>query len=131
MTMQTVHSPKPKVFGKGYGTHLSYNFKLVSMFFKLALQVFVNAFVPGLYYEQAHWKVIELYHKMRGYRHGINSDHRCAACGADTMSCDEVYDLRTAKKIIAELQSEIDNHRCDKRAHYELDTEVEDTDSDK
>ena len=94
MTMQQTHSPKPKVFGEGYGAHLAYNLRLVKLFFKLALQVFVNAFVPGLYYEQAHWKVIEIYHKMRGFRHGTISDHRCPECGGELFSSDEMHEER-------------------------------------
>ena len=76
------HSPKPKILGPGYGTHLVYNFSLVKLFFKLAIKLFINAFVPGVYYEEAHWRVIDLYHKMSGYRHGTNNPKRCNQCGS-------------------------------------------------
>ena len=122
MTMHTVHSPKPKIFGEGYGAHLSYNFKLVRMFFKLALQIFINAIVPGLYYENAHWKIIELYHTMRGTRHGTNNDHRCSKCGGDLLSSEDGHNRRAELKDI-----EIDCQRveeCD-RALVEIADEVE------
>jgi hypothetical protein len=122
MTMQQIHSPKPKVFGEGYGAHLAYNFKLIRLFFKLSLQIFVNAFVPGLYYEQAHWKVIEIYHKMRGLRHGTISDHRCPECGGELLSSEDGHNRRLELKDI-----EIHCHRieaCD-RALEELDMSPE------
>jgi len=96
--MQEIHSPKPKVFGEGYGAHLAYNFRLIKLFCKLSLQILVNAFVPGLYYEQAHWKVIEVYHKMRGFRHGTHSDHRCPECGGEMYSADEMHQERDELK---------------------------------
>lgn len=83
MTMQTCHSPKPRVFGKGYGAHLAYNFSLVRTFTKLAIKLFINAFVPGVYYEKAHWTVIDLYYKMSGHRHGTNDPKRCDQCGSN------------------------------------------------
>jgi hypothetical protein len=129
MTMQVTHAPKPKIFGKGYGNHVAANLRLMKRFFWLGWKMLANTFIPTLFYERAHWEVIELYHKMRGYRHGTRSDHRCGECGADQMSSDEVSDLREAKKVIAELEAEIANHVCSKRAHYELDTEEDAIDS--
>ena len=82
MTMPPCHSPKPEIFGKGYGAHLAYNFSLVKLFFKLSIKLFINAFVPGVYYEEAHWRVIDLYHKMSGHRHGTNNSKRCEHCGS-------------------------------------------------
>ena len=67
-------------------------------------------------------KVIELYHRMRGYRHGTKCDHRCDKCGGDMPSSDEVRDLREAKKVIVELRKQIAEHTC---SAYE-----EDADSD-
>ena len=122
MTMQQTHSPKPEVFGEGYGAHLAYNLRLVKLFFKLALQVFINAFVPGLYYEQAHWKVIEVYYKMRGLRHGTISDHRCPECGGEMYSADEMHQERDELK-----QLEIRMHVVDEcnKALEELDMSPE------
>lgn len=122
MTMQQIHSPKPKVFGEGYGAHLAYNFSLIKLFFKLSLQIFVNAFVPGLYYEQAHWKVIELYHKMRGIRHGTISDHRCKECGGELYSIDEVHCRRNELK---DIERERDRTELCDRALAEMDLEDE------
>lgn len=109
MTMQNIYSPKPKVFGKGYGAHLSYNLQLVKLFIKLALQVFINAFIPGVYYEQAHWQVIDIYHKMRGFRHGTQSDHRCPECGADELSADETAQAHEDTKELNLLRKQIDS----------------------
>jgi hypothetical protein len=109
MTMQNIYSPKPKVFGKGYGAHLSYNLQLVKLFIKLALQVFINAFIPGVYYEQAHWQVIDIYHKMRGFRHGTHSDHRCPECGADELSADETIQAQEDVKELKLLRKQIDS----------------------
>lgn len=109
MTMHTVHSPKPEVFGKGYGAHLAYNFKLVRLFYKLALKIFINAIVPGVYYEQAHWQIIELYYMMRGTRHGTNSDHRCNECGGDLISCDDEFKRRDEIKDLKEQVEELES----------------------
>ena len=81
--MQPTHSPKPNVFGKGYGKHLAHNFELVKIFTKLAIKLFINAFVPCVYYEEAHWRVIDLYYKMSGHRHGTNNPKRCNQCGSN------------------------------------------------
>ena len=108
MTMQSIHSPKPKIFGVGYGAHLAYNLRLVKQFIKVALQVFINAFVPCTYYEKAHWQVIELYHRMRGFRHGTESDHRCKECGTDMLSNDETNQLREDVKELALLRKRMD-----------------------
>lgn len=82
MTMQPSHSPKPHVFGPGYGAHLAYNFGLTKTFTKLAIKIFINTFIPGVYYEEAHWEVIDLYYKMNGRRHGTNNPKRCDECGS-------------------------------------------------
>lgn len=82
MTMQPSHSPKPRVFGPGYGTHLAYNFSLVKICAKLVIKLFINAFIPGVYYEEAHWRVIDLYYKMSGRRYGTNNSKRCDHCGS-------------------------------------------------
>ena len=82
MTMPPHHSPKPKIFGKGYGAHLAYNIGLVRTFTKLAIKVFINIFIPGVYYEEAHWEVIDLYYEMSGRRHGTNNPKRCDECGS-------------------------------------------------
>lgn len=129
MTMQQIHSPKPKVFGEGYGAHLAYNFSLIKLFFKLALQLFVNAFVPGLYYEQAHWKVIELYHKMRGFRHGTISDHRCPECGGELYSADEVHCRRAELKDIERERDRTE--KCDSALAQLEREELEEETSDK
>lgn len=86
MTMPPRHSPKPKIFGKGYGAHLAYNFGLVKILFKLTIKLFINAFVPCTYYEEAHWRIVDLYYKMRGHRHGTNNLKRCEHCGSQLES---------------------------------------------
>ncbi len=118
--MHTVHSPKPKIFGEGYGAHLSYNLKLMRMFFKLALQIFINAIVPGVYYENAHWKVIELYHTMSGVRHGTHNEHRCDKCGGELLSSEDGHNRRAELKDL-----EIQCHRieeCDRALDEAPDT---------
>lgn len=80
--MSPCHSPKPNVFGKGYGKHLANNFGLIKIMIKLIIKLFINVFVPGVYYEEAHWRVIDLYYKMNGYRHGTNNPKRCEHCGS-------------------------------------------------
>lgn len=122
MTMQQVHSPKPEMFGDGYGAHLAYNFRLIRLFLKLIMQVFVNAFIPGLYYEQAHWKVIEIYHKMRGTRHGTVSDHRCSECGGELLSAEDGHNRRAELKDIEIHCQRVEE--CD-RALEELDLSPE------
>ena len=107
MTMQVTHAPKPKIFGKGYGKHVAANLQLMKRFFWLGWKMLANTFIPTLFYERAHWEVIDLYHKMRGYRHGTKCDHRCNACGGDLPSSDEVRDLREAKKIIKNQEMQI------------------------
>lgn len=127
MTMQVTHAPKPKIFGKGYGKHVVANLRLMKRFFWLGWKMLANTFIPTLFYERAHWEVIDLYHKMRGYRHGTRNEHRCKECGGDLASSDEVRDLREAKKVIknqemqiAELKYQVQN----------LPTQEEDADSD-
>jgi len=108
MTMQQIHSPKPKMFDKGYGQHISYNYKLMKKFFWLGWKMMVHMFIPGVFYERAHWEIIELYHKMRGFRHGTISDHRCPECGGDLFSADEMHEERDELK-----QIEIRSHLAD------------------
>lgn len=115
MTMQTTHSPKPKIFGKGYGKHVAYNYKLMKRFFWLGWKMLVNMFIPAAFYERAHWEVIEMYHKMRGYRHGTVSDHRCDKCGGELLTCDESFDRRNELKDIERdcLRIDLCNHALD------------------
>ena len=98
--MQVTHSPKPEIFGKGYGKHVANNFVLMKQFFWLGWKMLVNTFFPAVFYERAHWEVIELYYKMRCFRHGTKSDHRCAKCGTDFLSADEVSKERDELKQI-------------------------------
>ena len=116
MTMQVTHAPKPKIFGKGYGKHVVTNLRLMKRFFWLGWKMLANTFIPTLFYERAHWEVVDLYHRMRGYRHGTKIDHRCESCGSDLPTSDEVRDLREAKKVIknqelqiAELKYQVQN----------------------
>ena len=116
MTMQVTHAPKPKIFGKGYGKHVVTNLRLMKRFFWLGWKMLANTFIPTLFYERAHWEVVDLYHRMRGYRHGTKNDHRCESCGSDLPTSDEVRDLREAKKVIknqelqiAELKYQVQN----------------------
>ncbi len=124
MVMQKVHSPQPKVFGEGYGSHLAYNYGLVKLFFKLGFKMLINAIVPGVYYEQAHWGVIELYHKMNGVRHGTRNEHRCNECGGELLSSEDGHNRRAELKDL-----EIQCHRieeCDKELAKIKDTDSED-----
>ena len=89
MTMHPYHSPKPKIFGAGYGKHVSHNYRLMKKFFALGWKMLVNMFIPGVFYERAHWEVIDLYYKMQGYRHGTNDVKRCDGCGANLLSSDD------------------------------------------
>jgi len=138
MTMQSTHSPKPKIFGEGYGEHLSYNYKLMKKFFWLGWKMMVNMLIPGVFYERAHWEVVELYHKMRGFRHGTISDHRCPECGGELYTADEVHCRRAELKDIERECARIE--KCDNAldespinispsrpgiAEYELDTSEE------
>ncbi len=112
MTMQPTHSPKPKIFGEGYGKHVADNLKLMQRFFWLGWKILANTFVPSAFYERAHWEVIDLYHRMRGFRHGTDNEKRCDECGGEIMSADDVRNLREANKVIKELRAEIANHTC-------------------
>lgn len=89
MTMQTPYSPKPKIFGDGYGKHVSYNYVLMKKFFWLGWKMLVNMFIPGVFYERAHWEVIDLYYKMQGRRHGTDNEKRCDECGGNLLSSDD------------------------------------------
>jgi len=122
MTMQQTHSPQPKIFGKGYGHHILYNYRLMKKFFWLGWKMMVHMFIPNVFYERAHWEVIDLYHKMRGLRHGTISDHRCSKCGSDLMSADENYCRHNELKDIERERERIE--RCDK-ALEELDMSPE------
>jgi len=126
MIMQKVHSPKPKIFGEGYGAHLAYNYRLMKKFFWLGWKMLINMFVPAAFYEQAHWEVIELYHKMRGNRHGTFSDHRCPKCGNDLPSADEAHYHRDDLKKLDEQLQRIENFDNDMdEYHIECDIEKE------
>lgn len=120
MTMQATHSPKPKVFGEGYGKHVSYNFGLMKQLFWLGWKMLAHMLVPSTFYERAHWEVVELYHKMRGFRHGTISDHRCPECGGELLTCDETHLRRDELKDIEIYCKRVD--LCD-RALEELDEE--------
>ena len=120
MTMQVTHSPKPKIFGKGYGKHVANNLKLMKQFFWLGWKMLANTFVPGVFYERAHWEVIDLYHSMRGFRHGTSNDHRCAECGSDFLSADDVAierdelkKLEMQLRLIEECDRAMDKYRAD------------------
>ncbi len=112
MTMQEIHSPKPEIFGKGYGQHILHNYRLMKQFFWLGWKMMVNMFVPGVFYERAHWEVIDLYHKMRGTRHGTVSDHRCSKCGGDLPSADEVFGRRQELKDLEAEMDRIEEFDC-------------------
>jgi len=107
MTMQVTHSPKPKIFGKGYGKHVASNLKLMKRFFWLGWKMLANTFIPSAFYEKAHWEVIDLYHKMRGFRHGTKDEKRCKECGHELVSRDDTNDLREAQKTIADLKDQV------------------------
>jgi len=120
MSMQVTHSPKPKIFGKGYGQHVATNVKLMKQFFWLGWKMLVNTFIPFVFYERAHWEVIDLYYKMRGLRHGTRNDHRCAECGTDFLSADEVHRERDELKkldmglhLIDECNEKLDEYRAE------------------
>jgi hypothetical protein len=114
--MQQIHSPKPKMFGEGYGKHISYNFKLMKQLFWLGWKMMANMFIPGVFYETAHWEIIDLYHKMRGFRHGTISDHRCKECGGELFSSDEMHRERDELKQLEIRMRLIDacNEKLDK-----------------
>jgi len=105
--MQVHEHPKPKIFGKGYGTHIAYHFKLFRLLAKIAIRSFVTMLIPSAYHEQYHWDIIDLYHKLRGYRHGTVNEKRCNECGTELMTRDEVRDLRDAEELIDNLKDEI------------------------
>ena len=107
MTMQVHKHPKPKVFGKGYGTHIAYHFKLFKKFVAVTSRIFLNMLIPSVYHERYHWDIIDIYHRLRGYRHGTENEKRCNECGTELMSRDEVRDLHDAEKLIEDLKDEI------------------------
>ncbi len=80
--MQPYHSPKPSIFGKGYGKHILYNLKIAKSFLKLAYKLFVNAFIPGKYYDETYSQIVNFYYKLRGHRHGTLDLKRCNECGS-------------------------------------------------
>lgn len=82
MTMYNVNAPKPKMFGKGYGTHLARNFHLSKKFINLAFKAIVNGIAPDIYYERVHFETIDLYYRFCGFRHGIDNPTRCEYCGS-------------------------------------------------
>lgn len=73
---------KPSIFGKGYGVHVSYNLKIAKAFLKLAYKLFINAFFPSKYYDEAYGRIVDFYYKMRGHRHGTPDLKRCNECGS-------------------------------------------------
>lgn len=107
MTMQVHEHPKPKVFGKGYGTHIAYHFKLLAKLIGMLCRLLVTTFAPSVYHEKYHWDIIDIYHKLRGYRHGTDNEKRCSECGTELMTAEEVRDLGRAKKTIESLKDEI------------------------
>ena len=107
--MQTPHSPKPKIFGNGYGKHISHNYQLMKKFFGLGLKLLANMFIPGIYYERAHWEVIDLYYKMQGYRHGTDNAKRCDECGTDLLSSNDKGTLNPASELTP--ASDPENHK--------------------
>ena len=98
--MQVTHSPKPEIFGKGYGKHVAYNYALMKTFFSLGWKMLANMLIPNVFYEHAHWEVIDLYHKMSGFRHGTINDHRCSECGHEKLSSDDKHLRRLELKDI-------------------------------
>ena len=122
MTMQQTHSPKPEIFGEGYGKHIAKNYRLMKQFFWLGWKMMVHMFIPQAFYESAHWEVIDLYHKFRGYRHGTHSDHRCAECGGELFSIDEVHCRSAELKDIERERNRTE--KCD-RALDEIDISPE------
>jgi hypothetical protein len=103
--MKVKEHPKPRIFGKGYGSHVVYHGRLFLSFTGMTLKVLVTMFLPKVYHESYHWKIIEYYHKLRGYRHGEH-EQRCSECGRDMPSSTEVSDLRKAEERISELHDE-------------------------
>ena len=124
--MQEIHSPKPEIFGKGYGQHILHNYRLMKQFFWLGWKMLVHMFIPGVFYERAHWEVIDLYHKMRGLRHGTVSDHRCPECGHDLPSADEMYQERNELKQL-EIQLELIGGFDKKMDEYHAEEDDRDT----
>jgi len=106
MTMQPIHSPKPKIFGAGYGKHVSHNYKLMKKFFWLGWKMLVNTFIPGAFYECAHWEVIDLYYKMQGHRHGTDNEKRCDRCGANLISSDDKIQMKSLIIETVEVEPE-------------------------
>ena len=116
MTMKVNERPKPRIFGKGYGSHLLLGFTYVGAFFRMAFQALLNTLVPTAYHEKYHWDIIDLYYKLRGFRHGTDNPKRCTECGSEKLTADEVYRLRDAekevkvlKKKVADLEHKIEN----------------------
>ena len=126
MTMQVTHSPKPKIFGKGYGKHVAYNYALMKRFFWLGWKMLVNMVIPAAFYERAHWEVIDLYHNMSGFRHGTNNDHRCGECGHEKLTSDdkhlryaELKDIEQDCQRIEEFDMAMDTYRGEKKYEQE------------
>ena len=148
MTMQVTHSPKPKIFGEGYGQHVATNLRLMKKFFWLGWKMLANTFIPFVFYENAHWEVVELYYRMRGFRHGTANDHRCNSCGHDLYTADEVTlrraelkDIEVHCDLVDDFDNAMDEYHAEREeelpiltnpsrpgiAEYELDTSEEET----
>lgn len=126
MTMQVTHSPKPKIFGEGYGRHVASNLILMKKFFWLGWKMLANTFIPNVFYEKAHWEVVELYHKMRGFRFGTQNDHRCSECGHElytsdetTLRRDELKDIEMRCDLIDEFDLAMDEYHAEKELEEE------------
>jgi len=124
MTMQVTHSPKPKIFGKGYGKHVAYNYALMKKFFWLGWKMLVNMFIPVAFYERAHWEVIDLYHQMSGFRHGTNNDHRCSKCGHEKLSS-ELKDIEQDCQRVEEFDTAMDEYYEQRELEKQFTPEVE------
>jgi hypothetical protein len=61
---------------------------------------------PRLFHERYHWDIIDLYYKLRGYRHGTNDEKRCDECGNELVSRDDKISLNEAEELIEELKEQ-------------------------
>jgi hypothetical protein len=104
--MQVHEHPKPKIFGKGYGAHIAYHFRVFTVIAKILLQLTVTMFLPRVYHQKYHWDIIDLYYKLRGERHGTANERRCDECGTELMSRDDKISLDEAEELIEQLKEE-------------------------
>lgn len=103
----------------------------MKQFFWLGWKMLANTFIPAVFYERAHWEVIDLYHKMRGFRHGTKNDHRCAECGNEFISVDEVHRERDELKhldmisrLIEECNEKLDKYHVDENYRQYLESMI-------